>query len=237
MKLSVPVFKLKRQAKTLSREKNIPLHSALDQIATKHGFIQWSHLSSVETNQIPSRKILARLNAGDLMLLAARPGHGKTVLAFQLLLDAIKSGKQGFFFSLDYTALDIWSQIKKLGENPDAYSNTLHVDTSDDICADYIIKQLNQINGKAFIVIDYMQLLDQKRNNPSLDIQVRQLAEFAKANGSIIVVLSQIHRSYELSSKSIPEIVDVKLPNPANLEQFSKTCFLHDGQIEFSNTA
>ena len=237
MKLSVPIFKLKREAKTLSRKNNIPLHAALDHIAIEHGFKKWSHLSSVEANQIPSDRILRSLNLGDLLLLAARPGHGKTVLALELMLKAIELGKQGFFFTLDYTELDIWYQVKNLRVNPDKYAKKICVDTSDNICAEHISNRLLQTPNQAFVVIDYLQLLDQKRQNLTLEVQVEQLAQLAKQSNSIIIVLSQIHRSYELSAKSIPELEDVKLPNPANLAQFNKTCFLHNGCIKFSDAA
>jgi len=235
MKLSVPIFKLKRQAKILSRENNIPLHKALNIIAKKNGFSQWSALSTFEHKQQPAQKISRQLEDGDLMLLAARPGHGKTVLAIQLLLDAIDSGKYGIFFSLEYTALDIWSQIKSLGKDPDKYSDKLSVDTSDDICANYISKFLKQTKEHSFVVVDYMQLLDQKRQNAALELQIEELSNIARIKHSVIVMLSQIHRSFDLSTRAIPNLEDIRLPNQVNLNYFSKTCFMHDGQLEFSD--
>src|SRR5579862_7868029 len=38
MKLSAPIYHLKRKARLLSREKKIPLHEALDRIAIEEGF-------------------------------------------------------------------------------------------------------------------------------------------------------------------------------------------------------
>ncbi len=237
MRLTVPIFKLKRQAKALARKNNIPLYAALNHIAVDHGFKEWSNLSSHEANQISAVKIFKNLNPSDLLLLAARPGHGKTLLALQIILKAINSGKQGFFFTLDYTKLDIWRQIKDLGFDPKKYDKRLSVDTSDDICAEHISNRLTKEANQAFIIIDYLQLLDQKRENPPLKTQVQQLVHLANQTGSVIVVLSQIHRSYELSTKLIPELKDIKLPNPVDLTQFNKTCFLHDGIIELSDVA
>ena len=42
MKLSAPVYRLKREARLLSRRGNIPLHKTLDRIAATEGFRSWS---------------------------------------------------------------------------------------------------------------------------------------------------------------------------------------------------
>jgi hypothetical protein len=47
MKLSAPIYHLKRKAKLLSPEENIPLHEALDRIASQEGFGGWSLLAAV----------------------------------------------------------------------------------------------------------------------------------------------------------------------------------------------
>ena len=39
-----PVFVLKREAKQLARNESIPLHAALDRIASREGFRSWSLL-------------------------------------------------------------------------------------------------------------------------------------------------------------------------------------------------
>ena len=67
-------------------------------------------------------KVLSRKKS-DLMLLGARPGHGKT--RFEL-------------------------------------------DDSDDVCADRIIRRLGSAPPGAVVVVDYLQILDHKRENPAL---------------------------------------------------------------------
>ena len=44
MRFSAPIFKLKRQAKLLARDRNIPLYQALDKPAVAEGYRIWSHL-------------------------------------------------------------------------------------------------------------------------------------------------------------------------------------------------
>ena len=46
MKLSAPIYHLKRKAKRLFREEGIPLHDALDRIAAAEGFSTWSMLAA-----------------------------------------------------------------------------------------------------------------------------------------------------------------------------------------------
>ena len=65
MKLSAPIYHLKRKAKLLSREKNIPLHEALDRIAEQEGFSGWSLLATKVTATAPAGKLFARLAPGD----------------------------------------------------------------------------------------------------------------------------------------------------------------------------
>jgi hypothetical protein len=54
-------------------------------------------------------------------------------------------------------------------------------DTSDNIRADYIIDRLLSAPQGTVAVVDYLQLLDQKRENSELMTQVRALKEFATA--------------------------------------------------------
>lgn len=76
MRLSSPIYKLKRQAKLLARDNDIRLHEALNQIAAKEGFKDWSHLASNYSKATPAMKILRQMCSGDMVLTGARPGHG-----------------------------------------------------------------------------------------------------------------------------------------------------------------
>ena len=111
------------------------------------------------------------------------------------------------------------------------------VDTSDDICAAYIVECLENALGDALVVVDYLQLLDQRRSNPPLQEQVQALKEFAIGQGAIVVLISQIDRAFELSSSDMPSIEDVRLPNPVDLSLFDKLCFLHGGEIQIEKAA
>src|SRR5215216_6482137 len=116
--------------------------------------------------------LFARLSPGDLVLLGARPGHGKTQLSLKLAVEAMKSGHQGRFFTLEYSAADVLDLFKSIGEDPADFRNVFEFDVSDAISAEYIMSRLSTMPAGTVVVIDYLQLLDQKREKPELMAQV-----------------------------------------------------------------
>jgi len=237
MRLSAPIYTLRRQAKLIARDNGIKHYEALNQLATKEGFRDWSHLASSYANSTPAKDVLSHLSPGDLVLLGARPGHGKTLLGLELAALAENTRRTGYVFSLDYNEMDVWDRFAELGFDKNANARSIVVDTSDSICAAYIIERLDDTLGEALVVVDYMQLLDQRRSNPPLEEQVQALKKFAIGRGAIVVLISQIDRAFELSSSDMPSIEDVRLPNPVDLSLFDKRCFLHDGEVQIERAA
>ena len=162
-------------------------------------------------------------------MLGARPGHGKTLMGLELIVETIKSGNQAAFYSLEYTENELSEQFAALGADVTASGNMLTMDTSDDICADYIIGLLSNAPRGTVVVVDYLQLLDQNRARPVLATQISALKSFAETAGVIIVMISQIDRSYDPIAKPLPDVSDVRLPNSLDLNLFTKTIFLNDG--------
>ncbi len=234
MKLSAPVFRLKRLARILSRDKNIPLSKALDRIALKEGYANWSLLMARVSLNKPARALFGQLKAGDLVLLGARPGHGKTLLSLELIIEYIMQGNEGAFFTLEYTRKDVQKLLQLIRRDLTNCVNHIQFDHSDQICSDYIVERLATFPRGSVVVVDYLQLLEQKRDNPDLADQVNTLKLFAEENGLIIVFISQIDRSFDYSARLFPELADVRLPNPVDLSAFSKVCFLNNGEIRIS---
>jgi replicative DNA helicase len=237
MKLSSPIYKLKRQAKQLSQEAGISLNKALDRVARGEGFEQWSLLSRHEKAKKPATQLLECLHPGDMVLLAARPGHGKTLLGLDLIALAIKTGHRGVFFTLEYTRNEAEQRLRAVDVDVDAFGATCSVFTSDAISAEYIVEQLQDAPRGTVVVVDYLQLLDQQRHKPALAAQISTLGAFAEARGVILVILSQIDRSYDPAVKAMPDMRDIRLPNPLDLSLFSQTCFLNDSRIKFARMA
>ncbi|MEX0287100.1 MAG: DNA helicase [Paracoccaceae bacterium] len=232
MDLSAPIYRLKRQAKTIARTEEVPLHTALDRVAQSEGFASWSHLSASQTSDSPAKRLLQNLQPGELILLAARPGHGKTLLALETLLTATQNGQQAFFFTLDYGPADIAARLVELGFDP--APDSFVSDTSDDICAAYILDRLRDAPRGSLAAVDYMQLLDQRRSLPPLEDQIADLSAGAQRLGVTILLISQISRAYDPQAKPLPDLSDVNLPNPVDLAHFARGCFLQDGKVRLT---
>ena len=237
MKLSVPVHRLKRKAKLLRRKEALPLHAALDRVAIEEGYRSWSLLVEKQVEAFSPSTLLSRLATGDLVIVAGRPGQGKTLLGLTLAAETIKTGGRSVLFSLEYTVLDVAARLRALGVDLHGLGTHFEADCSDGISAGYIIDRLGTAPRGTLVVIDYLQLLDQRRDMPELAVQVRLLRAFAKDKGLILVFLSQVDRAYELSGKTFPDIGDIRLPNPVELELFDKACFVSQGEVRFQAAA
>ncbi len=233
MRLSAPVHFLKRRARLLSRRESIPLHQALDRVAASEGFDDWGLLVTKASATTAADTLFARLTPGDLVLLGSRPGHGKTLTSIELAVEAMRAGNRAVFFTLEYTLADLMDRFRAIGAEPAQFDGRFEFDNSDAISADYITGRLGSAPRGTLVVINYLQLLDQKRENPELMVQVRKLKSFARDIGLIMVFISQIDRSYDPSKKPFPNLADVRLPNPLDLALFDKAYFLNKGEIRF----
>ncbi|EKF41922.1 replicative DNA helicase [Nitratireductor indicus C115] len=235
MKLSAPVYHLKRRARDLARKDKLPLSGALDRIAREEGFARWSLLAQKAATVSPAQKLFSRLVPGDLLLLGARPGQGKTLMSLELAVQSMKAGNRAFFFTLEYSGSDVLARFRALDIDLAPFKELLTLDTSDTINAEHIIAALADVPRGTIAVIDYLQLLDQKRENPDLMSQVTALRSFARERGVTFVFITQIDRSYDPSRRACPGLDDVRLPNPLDLRLFDRSCFLHGSEVRFQS--
>lgn len=226
MLLSAPIYQLKRRAKLLARETKIPLHEAQDRIAHDEGFPAWSALSARIASGLTPISLLPSLTDGDMLLLGARPGHGKTMLGLRLLIDAAREGRRSVFFTLEYTEQAAMDRIHAI----DGKDHMPEIVTSEEISADFIIRHLDTAPQGTVAVIDYLQILDQQRAKPALGEQVERLSRFAQTSGVILAFISQVDRSFDTTRGALPGLTDLRLPNAIPSGVFTKACFLHAGQ-------
>ncbi|MCG8317293.1 MAG: DNA helicase [Pseudomonadales bacterium] len=231
MKLSAPIYHLKRKAKSLSRSRGIRLYQALDQVAIEEGFSSWSHLSSHNVSNSPAQRLFAQIENGDLVLVGARPGQGKTRLCLEVAVEAMEAGSRAMLFTLEYSKIDVIYLFRMMGRNLSDFTSCFEFDTSDSICADHIITKLAGVPKGTIVVIDYLQALDQSRSKPDIELQVKDLKEFVQEKQIVLLFISQIDRFFDLSKNKLPKLSNVRLPNPLNLSYFTKTCFLSEGEV------
>ncbi|WP_180900643.1 DNA helicase [Martelella soudanensis] len=234
MKLSRPVYRLKHRAKKLARAEDIPLNAALDRLAIQEGFTSWSALAAAVPAVRSAADIHHKLAPGDLLLSAARPGQGKTLLALELALAAMRAGHRAFFFSLEYTDLDMVSRFEALGADVASFRDRFTFDDSDRISADYVTTRLAGAPAGTLAVIDYLQLLDQRRENPPLEAQIRALRAHARRHGHVFVFIAQVDRRFEAADRAFPTFADLRLPNALDLGLFDKACFLNAGAVWYA---
>ena len=237
MKLSVPIYRLRREARSLSRTRGIPLHEALDCIAASEGFVFRSLLVSRHRDAAPADKVLGRFRRGEQVLLAARPGQGKTQLGMELAQAAIETGRRSVFFTLECGPLDVIELIRGIGQDPAGFEGRLELDTSDSICSQTIEARLSAVPAGTLAVVDYLQLRDHKRANPPLERQVRDLRIFSRQRRDTLLLLSQIDRRFDISQRTCPGLDDVRLPNPLDPGLFDRTRFLGGGELRVTRAA
>jgi predicted ATP-dependent serine protease len=236
--LSASIPALKSKSKKLQRAAHIQLCEALDQVAATEGYASWSllvakqaaHARRAESPQSESADLLDRLAPGDLLLLGARPGHGKTRCAVQLLIHALRRGQLGWFFSLQNDAPSIDALFERFGAPRARFDAEFVFEHSDEICARYIIEKIAAAPKRALAVIDHLQLLDQRRKAPELEQQVRDLRAFAQRTGCILVFLSQLRSTFDQSTARWPSMSDIRLLDTLELSLFDKFLFLREGR-------
>lgn len=183
-------------------------------------------------------RVITGLNRSDLILLAARPGMGKTAFSLNIAKNvAMQSKKTIAFFSLEMTREQLASRLLsseamvqgtklrtgKLSEEEwerliaagDVLSKCdFYLDDTPGINIMEIKSKLRRLRNVDLVVIDYLQLMSSGRRIENRVQEVseitRNLKRLAKEINVPLIVLSQLNRSAEGRTDHRPMISDLR---------------------------
>lgn len=178
------------------------------------------------------------LNRSDLLLLAARPGMGKTSFALNIARHAaVKENRKVAFFSLEMTKEQLASRLLstealvggtklrtgKLAEDEwvrlieagDVLSKTqMYFDDTPGITVPEMKAKLRRLKDVDLVIIDYLQLMQGARR---IDNRVQEISEItrnlkimAKEINVPVITLSQLSRASEQRTEHRPVLSDLR---------------------------
>lgn len=182
-------------------------------------------------------KYLGGYNGGDLIVIAGRPGMGKTALALSLTKDFAATGGKTLFLSLEMSNEQLAKRyISLIGNIPNykvrngtlkehdidklcniANSQTINFFIDDDAetsIADIKAKvKLHKArHGLDLLVIDYIQLVKGTKQNREQEIAEisRNLKLLAKQLNITVIILAQLSRASEARQDKRPMLSDLR---------------------------
>lgn len=183
-------------------------------------------------------RVIMGLNKSDLILLAARPGMGKTSFALNIAENvAINKGKKVAFFSLEMSKEQLVSRIlstkgqipgqnlrmgklsdkewERLIEAGDLVSKSpIYIDDTPGITIPEMKAKIRRLGNFDLVIIDYLQLMSSARR---IDNRVQEISEItrnlkimAKELDVPVLTLSQLSRASEQRTDHKPVLSDLR---------------------------
>lgn len=208
-----------------------------------------SKLKGVETGFADMDKRLGGFKKGNLIILAARPGMGKTTLALNTCWNIAKQNKRSLFFSLEMEDKEVVRKIMSQElrvtnedlNNGNVFKKHDNVLSIQDVVKNkqFYIDQtpalsLAEMGARArklsmekpldFIAVDYIQLINEKALSRTEEIRKISggLKALAKELGCPILALSQLNRSVESRIDKRPLLSDLR--DSGSIEQDADIC-------------
>ena len=196
---------------------------SFEAIATKGG------MSGLPSGFPGLDRIVCGFRPGDLVILAARPGVGKSALAMQIVQN---SSARSLVVSLEMSRLALvrrmlssasgvnqraiqfglresqWESLAKAGAA--AYGLPIWIDTSANTVQG-VKRSARSIQGLQLIVVDYLQLMEGKAENRQAEVAgiSRGLKRIAEEMQVCVLALSQLSRPAERKDKR-PQLTDLR---------------------------
>lgn len=174
------------------------------------------------------------LGAGEVCVVAARPGHGKSALAFQWLDEASGKGMPSLLISEEMSATQVGK--RRLQSITDISSEHWGPECVEDLkrdvnkhhagrapvyvvenCnaverAEQVIDQFVSLHGVGLVAVDYLQLLNAaKSDRYEVVTEIsRRLSQCTKRNGIRMLLLCQLNREVEKRTDNEPRLSDLR---------------------------
>jgi replicative DNA helicase len=199
----------------------------MDQHLDKIDKLADGELIGCDTGFIELNKLTSGWQNSDLIILAARPGMGKTSLMLKFVNSVLNQNKSVLVFSLEMSKLQLYARMcsqitsiplyKFLKEKMNPYEKELYknetfklsnsqlfIEDKSGISINFIkvkARKLKRDKDISMIVIDYIGLIDKGNNNKSTNDQVAEISGalkgLAKELNIPIILLSQLSREVE----------------------------------------
>lgn len=210
---------------TLDHLQEITGADAADKLGASTGFSQLD-------------KVTTGLNRSDLIVLAARPGMGKTALALNIAVNSCKrTNREVAIFSLEMGKEQLATRIlasealvnntnlrdgqissadwDHLASAADVIARLpIYIDDSAGVTVPQMKAKLRRMRNLGLVVIDYIQLMESpnKHNNRVTEVSeiTRQLKLMAKDLNVPVIALSQLSRSLESRTDKHPMLSDLR---------------------------
>jgi replicative DNA helicase len=199
---------------------------------------QGSDMIGLPTGYVDLDKMVSGLRAANLVVVAARPGMGKSSLALGVAVNAALNGEPVAIFSLEMSREELVQRIlsavakvdsKKLqtGQLGDLwprvvdaagkmYRAPIFIDDSPVVGVTDVrakCRRLKRRHGLSLVIIDYLQLMQAStRENRQQEISeiTRNLKNLARELEVPIIAVSQLNRSLESREDKRPRLSDLR---------------------------
>ncbi len=194
----------------------------------------------VNTHFVDIDKKLNGMRPSELIILAARPGCGKTSFAANVALNLARTGKGVMFFSLEQSRTELAERYLCLSSG--IHGDVIRKGTLDEVERDLLMVTAGELSplplliddapGRSvsqiasicrrhkakynlgLIVVDYLQLIEPEDKRAPREQQVAQMTRrlkcLAKEIGLPIMVLAQLNRAVEARDNKTPRLSDLR---------------------------
>ena len=159
---------------------------------------------------------ISGLNTPGLILLAARPGMGKTSFALNMAR-IVAEKKTAAVFSLEMSREQVAARLLALAppaENKRTCSGTIYIDDNPALSVADIHAKCCQLDNLGLVVIDYVQLMTWNRSGENRYQQAVEISRMLKIMAKELTVpvlcLSQLSRATEERENKRPILSDLR---------------------------